>query len=49
VLVLACADIRFFEAESANDGAATGTSAIRQIGRPVLAFFHGIEVILERI
>jgi hypothetical protein len=47
VLILTCADIRLFEAGSANAGAATSTSAIRQIGRPMLAFFHDIEVILE--
>ena len=49
VFIVTFADLRFFEARRANIGTATRTSAVRQIGRPVLAFFHVIEIGLERL
>ena len=47
--VLTFADVGFFEAELANTGTATRTSAVRQVDRPVLAFFHDIEIVVERL
>ena len=49
VFIVTFADLRFFEARRANMGTATRTSAVRQIGRPVLAFLHVIEIGLERL